>query len=242
MLHITICDDEKSQLALLDSLVTEWAKHQKYELEIHLCQSADQFLFWQEDHKESDILLLDIDMPGMDGLSLARSLRSKGEPVQIIFVTGLTDYILEGYDVEAVSYLIKPLKKEQLFSCLNKAKERCGQKAPSLLLEIPGGLARIKLADICYLESDAHDTQVHSVLPPNTIRCKTGIRELEKQLQAQSGSFFKIHRSYLVNLSYINKITRKDVFMDSGEVLPVARGRWEPLNKAYLDYYRQKQV
>lgn len=261
MLHITICDDEQTQLTLLESFVTEWARLQKYEPEINLCQNADQFLFWQEEKKEPDIILLDIDMPGMDGLSLARKLRSDGRAAQIIFITGLTDYVLEGYDVEAVSYLIKPVKKERLFSCLDKAKERCGRQAPTLLLETPGGAARIKLADICYLESDAHDTQVHFILSPNSpsgnfphaaelmntcpsdaIRCKTGIHELEIQLQAQSRSFFKIHRSYLVNLSYVSKITRKDVLMDTGEILPVARGRWEALNKAYLDYYRQKQV
>lgn len=261
MLHITICDDEQTQLTLLKSFVTEWARLQKYEPEINLCQNADQFLFWQEEKKEPDIILLDIDMPGMDGLSLARKLRSDGRAAQIIFITGLTDYVLEGYDVEAISYLIKPVKKERLFSCLDKAKERCGRQAPALLLETPGGAARVKLADICYLESDAHDTQVHFILSPNSpsghfphaaesmnacpsdaIRCKTGIHELEIQLQAQSRSFFKIHRSYLVNLSYVSKITRKDVLMDTGEILPVARGRWEALNKAYLDYYRQKQV
>ena len=110
MLHITICDDEKTQLALLYSFVTEWAGQQKYELEISQYQNADQFLFMQEENPEPDILLLDIDMPGTNGLSLALHLRSKGGAAQIIFITGLTDYILEGYDVEAVSYLIKPVE------------------------------------------------------------------------------------------------------------------------------------
>lgn len=244
MLHITICDDEQTQLTLLQSFLMKWAGTRKYELKINLFQNADQFLFCWEEKKELDILLLDIDMPGMDGLSLARRLRAEGESVQIIFITGLTDYILEGYDVDALSYLIKPVKEEQLFSCLDKAKERCGQSAPVLLLETAGGAARVKLADICYLESNAHDTQVHYTRHAHNdfIRCKTGIHELEKQLQAQSNAFFKIHRSYLVNLAYISKITRKEVLVDSGEALPVARGRWEALNKAYLDYYRRKQV
>ena len=238
MLHITLCDDEKTQLALLYSFVTEWAGQQKYELEISQYQNADRFLFMQEENPEPDILLLDIDMPGTNGLSLARHLRSKGGAAQIIFITGLTDYILEGYDVEAVSYLIKPVEKERLFSCLDKAKERCGRKTPALLLETPGGAARVKLSDIYYLESDAHDTQVHST--SGIIRCKIGIHELETQLQALSCSFFKIHRSYLVNLSYVSRITRKDLWMDNGTSLPIARGRWESLNQAYLGYYRQK--
>lgn len=257
MLHITICDDEQTQLTLLETFLTEWARNSKYEIEVSLYQNADQFLFHHEEKKELDILLLDIDMPGTDGLSLARRLRSDGENVQIIFITGLTDYVLEGYDVEAVSYLIKPVEKERLFGCLDKAKERCEKPDPVLLLESPGGAARVKLMDICYLESDSHDTWVYYIhsmhkmgttpsdakrTASDSIRCKTGIHELEKRLQAQCNAFFKIHRSYLVNLAYISKISRKEVLLDTGEALPVARGRWEALNKAYLDYYRRKQV
>lgn len=141
MLHITICDDEQTQLSLLENLLTEWTGNRKYEIEISLYQNADQFLFHQEEQRELDILLLDIDMPGMDGLSLARRLRSEGKNVQIIFVTGLTDYVLEGYDVEAVSYLIKPVKKERLFACLDKARDRCQKPEPILFLETPGGAA-----------------------------------------------------------------------------------------------------
>lgn len=257
MLHITICDDERAQLSLLQALLTEWSKIRKYETEINLYQNADQFLFHQEEKRKTDILLLDIDMPGIDGLSLARRLRADGDSVQIIFVTGLSDYVLEGYDVDAVSYLIKPVKKEQLFCCLDKAKERCGTPDPILLLDTPGGVARVRLMNICYLESAAHDTQVHythsshdigitsaSVKPAisDSIRCKTGIHELEKRLQTQCNAFFKIHRSYLVNLAYVSKITRKEVLLDTGESLPVARNRWEALNKSYLEYYREKQV
>lgn len=257
MLHITICDDERAQLSLLQTFLTEWSKIRKYETEVNLYQNADQFLFHQEKKKETDILLLDIDMPEIDGLSLARRLRAEGERAQIIFVTGLSDYVLEGYDVDAVSYLIKPVEKERLFCCLDKAKERCGTPDPVLLLETPGGVARARLMDICYLESAAHDTQVHythsshdtgiasddaKLAFSDSIRCKTGIHELEKRLQAQCNAFFKIHRSYLVNLAYVSKITRKEVLLDTGESLPVARNRWEALNKAYLEYYREKQV
>lgn len=257
MLHITICDDERTQLSLLQTFLTEWSKIRKYETEVNLYQNADQFLFHQEEKRKMDILLLDIDMPGIDGLSLARRLRAEGEKVQIIFVTGLSDYVLEGYDVDAVSYLIKPVEKERLFCCLDKAKERCKTPDPVLLLETPGGAARVRLMDICYLESAAHDTQVHYTHSSHdtgiaaddanpafsdSIRCKTGIHELEKRLQAQYNAFFKIHRSYLVNLAYVSKIARREVLLDTGESLPVARNRWEALNKAYLEYYREKQV
>ena len=263
MLHVIICDDEAASLSFLETLVREWAAGRKCGIAVTPCKSAEQFLFNREDWEEADIMLLDIDMPGMNGISLARRLRQEGKRVQIIFATGLADYVLEGYDVEAVSYLIKPVEREKLFACLDRAKERCGQEEPVLLLDLAGGTARVRLAQICYLESDAHDTQVHCVRsaysmeeePPQaksrtvqetevtavtteTVRCRTGIRELEERL-ARYGGFFRIHRSYVVNLAYVSRITRKDVLMDSGETLPVSRNRWEALNRAYLNYYKK---
>ena len=111
-----------------------------------------------------------------------------------------------------MSYLIKPVEREKLFACLDRAKERCGQEEPVLLLDLAGGTARVRLAQICYLESDAHDTQVHCVRsaysmeeePPQTksrtvqetevtavttetVRCRTGIRELEERLARYGG-------------------------------------------------------
>lgn len=241
MLYLTICDDENTQLSLLESYVGEWARKRRYEADIALCRNAEEFLFRWEEGRQMDILLLDIDMPGMDGLSLARRLRGRGEEAQIIFVTGLSDYALEGYDVEAVSYLLKPVKKERLYACLDRAKARCGREEPALLLETPGGMARVKCKDVCYLESDAHDTQVHAVPGAEPLRCRTGIRQMEERLEGSGQPFFRIHRSYLVNLAYVNRIARKEVVMDNGEALPVAKNRWEALNRAYLEYYREKQ-
>lgn len=268
MLHFIICDDEAASLSWQAALVREWAADRKCETELTLCRSAEQFLFRWEEKKEADIMLLDIDMPGMDGVSLARRLREEGDAVQIIFVTGLVDYVLEGYDVEAVSYLIKPVDREKFFACLDKARERCRKAEPVLVLEMAGSVARVRLTDICYLESDAHDTQVHCLCTSGsrrgapkgcrreepgrlrdgkaeeqetvTMRSKAGIHEMEMRLAQMSGSFFRIHRSYVVNLAYVSRIAKKEVMMDTGETLPVARGRWEALNKAYLGYFRTR--
>lgn len=241
MLYITLCDDEPVQLSLLENYVKEWGQGRRHEMDIRLCSSAEQFLFHWEEKQEIDILLLDISMPGMDGISLAHKLRKRGDHVQIVFVTGLADYALEGYDVDAVSYLLKPVKKEQLFNCLDRARDRRGKGDAVLLLETPGGMAREKFKNICYLESAAHDTEVHSIHGGEPFRCKQGIRQLEEHVLQSGQPFFKIHRSYLVNLAFVNRITRRDVVMDTGEKLPVARNRWEALNQAYLEYYRGKQ-
>lgn len=237
MLHITICDDEASQLVLLAQYVQEWRESSGIEAEIESFDSADRFFFAWEEKKQTDILLLDIEMPGMDGMTLARKLREQGETVQIIFVTGKPDYVFLGYEVEAVSYLMKPVKKEKIFSCLDRAKERCGKKEPEILAEIAGEVQKIKVRDICYLESEAHDTLIY--LTENVIRSKKGIHGMETELAEKSGNFFKPHRSYFVNLSHVEKITRKEIRVDSGAVIPIARGKWEELNLAYLKFCRK---
>lgn len=240
MLHITICDDEPIQLSLMEALATEWAKATHTEIQLDFCRNADQFLFLWEEKKDIDILLLDIEMPGLDGVSLAHRLRDEGESLQIIFVTGIADYVLEGYDLDAVSYLLKPVRKERLFACLDRATDRCGKKAPELVLEGAGEVVKVKMMDICYLESAAHDTIVHCVKASAPIRCKTGILQMEQLLQAECASFYKIHRSYLINLAHVDRITRKEAVMATKEALPIARGKWEELNRAYLSYYRRK--
>lgn len=239
MLHITICDDEPVQLSLLEAFVTDWARQKNAEIKIDLCKNADQFLFLWEEKKDIDILLLDIEMPGMNGILLAHKLRDMGENLQILFVTGMTEFALEGYDVDAVSYLLKPVRRERLFACLDKAQARCGQKEPELLLESVGELVRVKLMDISYLESLGHDTMVHCLSRTEPVRCKKGILQMERRLQQESASFFKIHRSCLINLAHVERITRKEVQMETSERLPIARGRWEELNRAYLNYYRR---
>lgn len=247
MLQITICDDEAAQIELLFRYVKEWQKETDTEISVDKYDSADRFFFAWEEKKQTDILLLDIEMPGMDGMMLARKLREQGEAVQIIFVTGKPDYVFMGYEVEAVSYLMKPVKKEQLFSCLNRAKERCSKKEPELIVEETDEVQKIRVRDICYLESEAHDTRIYPACGKadtgleKFIRCKKGIHSLETELAEKSENFFKPHRSYLVNLSHIEKITRKDVVMDTGAVIPLARGKWEEMNLAYLKFCRKNE-
>ena len=240
MLHLVICDDEPSQLALLEAYVRQWAGEKKTDIKISQCRNAQQFLFLWEEERAVDIALLDIDMPGMNGICLAHKLRSEGERLPIIFVTGLTDYVLEGYDVEAVSYLLKPVRKDKLFACLDKAADRRRKEEPSLLLEMPGGTARLRLKEICYVESTAHDTLVYRACGGEGLRCRTGIRQLEESLCVAGGSFFKIHRSYLVNLGQVTGVGRETAALAGGREVPVSRTQYQALNRAFIRLFRRE--
>lgn len=156
MLHVAVCDDERTALQELAEEVRRWAEAEGEACSVETFASADAFWFVWEERKDLEVLLLDIEMPGMDGMELARRLRQAGEPIGIIFVTGDPDFALEGYDLEAVSYVMKPVRRERLHAALSRARERMARRAAVLLPLSGGELERLYIADICCLESDGH--------------------------------------------------------------------------------------
>ena len=113
-----IIEDEKTHRDLLSSYIEAWGKKTKDPVFIKEYENAASFLFDWED-LEFDILFLDIQMPGMDGMELARKIRQKDEQIAIVFTTGIDDYIGEGYEVEALHYLLKPIRQAKVEECLN---------------------------------------------------------------------------------------------------------------------------
>lgn len=240
-MHIAICDDEEISLNKLTEAVADWAKAEQEPCRTSLFATADAFLFAWEEKKDMDTLLLDIEMPGTDGIALARKLRRIGERIGIIFVTGNPDYALEGYELEAVSYLVKPVKQEKLWAALSRAREQMSRR-PALLLPFSAGeVEKVYISDICCLESDGHDS-VAWKRDGTKLVCKTGLLQLEREL-AECGcldAFFKPHRSYAINLGFVERIGKKEVRMENKMLVPVARGKWEALNQAYMRYFRRQ--
>ena len=118
---IAICDDLATDRKYLSSLCEIWGRHNSYHIQISEFTSAENFLFNYAEKKDFDILLLDIEMGAMDGVTMARKLRQDNQTVQIIFITGYSDYISDGYEVDALHYLMKPLQEEKLFTVLDRA-------------------------------------------------------------------------------------------------------------------------
>lgn len=110
--HIAICDDEQVERKYLSQLAAQWTADRGLCGQIDAFESAEQFLFTYQEDTSYDILLLDIQMKELDGVSLAKEIRKIDTRIQIIFITGLPDFIAEGYEVSALHYLIKPIQPE----------------------------------------------------------------------------------------------------------------------------------
>ena len=222
--HFAICDDNNIDSNYVSNLVNKWANERKYQINIDIFDSAEAFLFHYDGNKDYDILLLDIEMKKMDGVTLAREIRKTNKSVQIVFITGYSDYIADGYDVEALHYLMKPLKEEKLFVVLDRAVNRIIQNEKYLLLNYYDETIRIPLHEIVYIDVDRNYVTIHS---NQDYTIKKTLGEIEKELDKR---FFRIGRSVIVNLKYISRVTKTDVFLANNTILQLPRGVYDSLN------------
>lgn len=227
--HFAICDDNNIDSNYVSNLVNKWANERKYQINIDIFDSAEAFLFHYDGDKNYDILLLDIEMKKMDGVTLAREIRKTNKSVQIVFITGYSDYIADGYDVEALHYLMKPLKEEKLFVVLDRAVNRIIQNEKYLLLNYYDETIRIPLHEIVYIDVDRNYVTIHS---NQDYTIKKTLGEIEKELDKR---FFRIGRSVIVNLKYISRVTKTDVFLANNTILQLPRGVYDSLNRAIIN-------
>ena len=231
-MNIAICDDEPAQAELLACRVQQWARARKAEVRIRQYHSADAFLFAGEG-EAFDVLLLDIQMPGRDGMELARLIRQKDKTLAIVFVTGYADYMAEGYDVAALHYLMKPVDEGKLFAVLDRAANTVSPES-SLLIECPEGAVRVAPADLICVEAFAHSCRLTTTGGSHEVR--QGMGELARLLQGHG--FVQPHRSYLVSLRHVRRAGRDSLELDDGTVVPVSRRRYDGVQRAFLAFYR----
>lgn len=231
MYRFAVCDDSPADRAYVTALIQEWSKNRDTPVQMDGYPSAEAFLFAYEENNAVDVLLLDIEMGDMSGVELAKRLRQMGAGLQIVFLTGYMEYIAEGYDVEALHYLIKPVDREKLNAVLDRAMERLKTRENAILLSLPGGVVRLPLYEIRYLEVMKNYVTLHAA---EEYSVKRSLSELTKELDE---SFYRIHRSYIVNLRFVKKITRTEVTLKNGKTLPLSRKLYEGLNQALIKYF-----
>ena len=223
---IAICDDSQADTEYLTTLVKEWAKGRT--AIIKTFPSAEAFLFNYAEEKDFDILLLDIEMGKMDGVTMAKAIRQDNESVQIVFITGYSEYIADGYDVSALHYLIKPVKTEQLLSVLDRAAERLKKNEKELLLKTADETVVMPVREIRYLDVQQNYVTVHG---KTDVTVKRTLGEFEKELDER---FFRLGRSYIVNLTCVRRISKTEVILTDGSAIPLPRGQYDALNRAII--------
>lgn len=232
-MKIAICDDEKIQRDWLYTKVNEYIKDRQLAATIQLYESSDSLFFQYDQNSDIDIVLLDIQMSGMNGMELAKKLREVNDHISIIFVTGVTDYIYDSFTVNAINYLLKPIKEDQLFSCLDKAVDLSKTQDKVLTFSFQKETVRLNVNDIFHIYSEGH--YVNIVTEKMVYRIKSNLKDIENDLPAIQ--FYRIDRSNLVNLAAIEKITSKEIILINQSKILVPKGKYKAISQAFISYH-----
>ena len=234
-MRIAICDDEKNIRELIANKVVK----QYPDAEIIFFQSGEELLLVDE---SIDILFLDIQMSGIDGMETARELRKKDKSVILIFVTAVEEYVFQAFDVGAFNYIVKPIDDGKFSDVLHRAvdewsSQNINEKEPEVryvLINNSGVHTKVILDEIVYAEVFNRKVVIHKL--DGEIEYYGKMSDLES---LAGDSFFRPHRAYLINFKYVEKYDATTIYLERGTVL-MAKQNYPEFVKKYMKYIQKR--
>lgn len=231
--RLAVCDDDPVLLSELSGMCASILEQKKMEYEITQFSSAAQLGDVLKIKADAfDILLLDIQMKGKTGMQLAKTLRENGNRVSIIFVTGSEDYLLEGYSVQPVNYLLKPVSEDALKKAL-ETDLQLSRRANYIFLKMGGKSVSLLADKIMYIESFNHSVTV--CFPDDTVSYPLSLAAVQGELSSDP-RFYRCYKSFIVNMDYVREISRSGVLIGNGVQIPVGRSFLSAFQLAFVKY------
>lgn len=235
MLKIAFCDDDLSVLNDIRVLLDQYRVQCNRELEYAAYQSPLELLAEIERGTRYDILFLDVVMPGESGIDTAAEIRGYDSQVKIIFLTSSSEYAVESYTVGAYFYQLKPIWRESFFRLMDSAVSACEQEnSDSLILQCKSGVSRIELKHLEYCEV-IHRTLFFHLSSGKVLESIGSMDDLCRKLNDYR-NFLRPHRSYLINLDYVQSLSARGITMSCLTEIPIPRGKYQEIKNIYLEY------
>lgn len=233
MWRIAVVDDQVSVWNRMKDYFERYTKERGERFQLTFFENAMLFL----DHykPQYDIILMDIDMPGMNGMEAAHRLRELDEAVVLVFVTNLAQYAINGYEVSAVDFIVKPVDYSKFAFKLTRALRLVPDKERAVvLLRTESGTVTVEQEDILYVEVDGHNLYYHT--EKETYRIRGSLKQAESELPPPA--FFLCNKCYLVNLAHVEEVSGNTVTL-AGETVSVSRPKKKAFMEALAAYYNQ---
>ena len=231
-MNIAICDDQINELEHILKLLNMWQESHNTILQCKTFRNAGELLTAARKERFT-LYLLDVMMPGTDGLAAAREIRMFDEVAEIVFLTSSPDFAYASYGVHALDYLLKPIQSENLFPILNRLVQRETEPQDGLFLKCGATLIRVPFSQIVYVEVMNKHLSYH--LADGTVKEIPGTLNQCESFLLSRPEFKRIHRSFIVNLQKVVEISSAAVKTISGKELPVSRGLYRELQKDYVE-------
>lgn len=235
MIKIAFCDDEMEVLHQMNELLDRYQVERNEDITYAAFQSPFELLTEIEKGIRPDILFLDVVMPGQNGMDVAKEIRQYDTNMKIIFLTSSPEFAVESYTVGAYFYQLKPIWEESFFRLMDSVLSECGKKKKnSLILRSKDGITRVNLQQLEYCEVLGRKLLFH--LENGAVLESAGsLDDLAGQLM-QYSNFFRPHRSFLVNMEYIQNISSRSIKMVNDAVIPIPHGKCSEIKNTYMEY------
>lgn len=229
-MKIAICDDDWHMQQTLRLFIDQ--TYQDLDMLVDGFTSGEALLAAvQKQSQPYQLILLDIEMRGIDGIETAKRLRKLLPDCYIIFITSHDEFALTGYEVAAFRYLVKPVQPEKLTEAISAVR---AELSDHIILHVEDGPVEVllRVKNIYYIE--AQDKRVRVVLKDTAFSDRRGIDEIERALAGED--FFRVHRSYLINFRYVARLDKNEILLVSGEQIPLSRLRKKAFKNAFQTY------
>ena len=234
MLKVAVCDDEKIYLKKIENMLKVMLDNNGvsfYEIDTYL--SGKDFLHNNKIF-EYDVIFLDINMPEINGLEVARKIRENRPDVLLVFITAFMDYALEGYKMEVIRFLLKDMLEEMLPECVETVIRKLSLQARKIKYNFMEGQKELPVDSIYFIESQRHKLIFH-VLDSKLVQYSLYGKLDDVGTDLLPYGFLRIHKSFLVNTKYIQNIVNYKVQLNSGMILPVPRERFTKIKERYYE-------
>ena len=232
MWKILVCDDEQECRNSVLEMLRRYEKDSGESFDVTVCKSGEELL--KRFDSSYDLLLLDIQMKALSGMNAARALRQRGSDVQIIFITAMSEYAIEGYEVHAFGFLKKPVHYRQLAWQMDDVLSTLKMKqGVSIVVQDGGAIKAYRSSEIMWAEVFGHEVMLH-LSGGTEQRCTTPLAKLEDQLGGSG--FFRVHKSYLVNMQYVRSIDLASVLIEGGTEVPLSKHRKQEFIEAFAHF------
>lgn len=235
MIKIAFCDDDMEVLHQINELLDRYRVERNEDITYAAFQSPFELLTEIEKGIRPDILFLDVVMPGQNGMDVAKEIRQYDTNMKIIFLTSSPEFAVESYSVGAYFYQLKPIWEESFFRLMDSVLAECEKKKKnSLILRSKDGITRIDLQQLEYCEVLGRKLLFH--LEDGAVLESAGsLDDLAGQLM-QYSNFFRPHRSFLVNMEYIQNISSRSIKMVNDAEIPIPHGKCSEIKNTYMEY------
>lgn len=231
MIRIAIVEDSRPDAQRIQEFLEQWSASEGQQVELALYASAWALL--TDFHCQFQIILLDILLPDKNGVDVAKILRKQDETVAIVFTTNMKQYAINGYEVDALDFLLKPIHYSRLVLLMKKCMSRICHNQASVVLRLPGSTYQVPVEQILYLESNGHSIILH-LYDGQTLKKRMTLAQAEPLLPP--GRFARCNVSYLVNLSWVKAI-EGDYVAIGQEKLKLTRSKNREFRKAFVEFY-----